>query len=127
MLGCATSARGDLTTAAITLGKAIALAESAALRAQGGAQLADVRYRAGDFPEAQRLAEEALAHAGDAGTRLAARNVLGKLRLAAEAWSEADQHFAADACEAARAGDLAAELRARLNRAIALLQWGRRD
>src|SRR5262249_2521439 len=54
-------------------------------------------------------------------------NVLGKLYLAAGAWTEAEQHFAADACEAACGGIKVAELRARLNHAIALLSSGRRD
>ena len=126
-LGCATSARGDLTTASIALGKALARAPDAASRAAAAAELADVRYLAGDFLGARSLAEEACALAGDAATRLTARNVLGKLHFVAAAWSEAEQHFAADACEAMRARDSTAELRARLNRAIALLQWGRRD
>jgi DNA-binding NtrC family response regulator/tetratricopeptide (TPR) repeat protein len=127
MLGRATCARGDLTTAGIALGKALALAPDTASRAAAAAQMADVRYLAGDFAEARRFADEALADAGDPATRLAARNVLGKLHFVAAAWSEAERHFAADACEAARACDLTCELRARINRAIALLQWGRRD
>jgi DNA-binding NtrC family response regulator/tetratricopeptide (TPR) repeat protein len=127
MLGCATAARGDLTMAGIALGKALALAPAGAPRAAASAQLADVRYLAGDFAGARLSADEALAEAGDVATRLAARNVLGKLHFVTAAWSEAEQHFAADAYEAARAGDLSSELRARLNRAIALLQWGRRD
>ncbi len=62
-----------------------------------------------------------------AATRLQARNVLGKILLAERAWQAADAHFAADACDAALEGDFTAELRARLNRSIALLSAGRVD
>jgi len=64
---------------------------------------------------------------GAAATHLHARNVLGKILLAERAWHEAELHFAADACEAALEGDVTAELRARLNRSIALLSGGRLD
>jgi sigma-54 specific flagellar transcriptional regulator A len=47
--------------------------------------------------------------------------------LARGAWIDAERHFATDACEAACQGDVTCELRARLNRAIALLSSGRRD
>ncbi len=126
-LGRATAARGDLTTAAIALGKAMASAPDAGDRARVGVEMAEVRYLAGDMPEARRLAELGLTGAADAVTRLAARNVLGKLHLAASSWDEAERHFAADACDAACAGDVRGELRARVNRAIALLSSARRD
>ncbi len=126
-LGRATSARGDLTTAAIALGKAMDRAPSAGQRARAQVEMAELRYIAGDLDEARRHAESALEAAGDLATRLLARNVLGKLYLAGSAWAEAEEHFAADACEAACGGDVVGELRARLNRAIALLSSGRRD
>src|SRR4029079_17690846 len=63
----------------------------------------------------------------DARTRLDARNVLGKVHLHNSAWGLAEEHFASDACEAALSGDLTSELRARLNRGIALLSSGRLD
>jgi DNA-binding NtrC family response regulator/tetratricopeptide (TPR) repeat protein len=127
VLGRATAARGDLTTAAIALGKAMAASAADAERARVVVEMAEVRYLAGDMAEARRLAEAGLAGAGDATTRLAARNVLGKLYLAASAWDDAERHFAEDACDAACAADVRGELRARVNRAIALLSSARRD
>src|SRR5690606_34126577 len=44
-LGRATTARGDLTTAAIVLGKAMAAAPDAASRARASVELAEVRYK----------------------------------------------------------------------------------
>ena len=126
-LGRATTARGDLTTAGILLQKALGCAPDAAPRARAAVELAEVRYKAGDPDGARRLAEEALAGAADLDTRLGARNVIGKLYLASSAWAEAEEHFAADAWDAASGGDPVAELRARLNRAIALLSMGRLD
>ncbi|MEJ7729493.1 MAG: sigma 54-interacting transcriptional regulator [Polyangiaceae bacterium] len=93
--------------------------------ARAEAELAEVRYTQGDFEGAERHASHALATAGDSETTLLSRNTLGKLHLAAARWAEAEQHFAADACEASCAGDGAAELRARVNRAIALLSCAR--
>ncbi|MCC6553819.1 MAG: sigma 54-interacting transcriptional regulator, partial [Polyangiaceae bacterium] len=126
-LGRATTARGDLTTAAIVLGKAMAAAPDAASRARASVELAEVRYKSGEQADAKRLAAEALAAAPDLAARLGARNVLGKLLLASGAWAEAEEHFAADAWEAACGGDRVGELRAQLNRAIALLSSGRLD
>jgi DNA-binding NtrC family response regulator/tetratricopeptide (TPR) repeat protein len=126
-LGRATTARGDLTTAAIALAKALERAPSRELGARAAAEMAELCYTAGRLDDARRHADDALARAGSLATRLSARNVLGKLLLATSSWSEAEQHFAADACDATCGGDLVAELRARLNRAIALLSSGRRD
>jgi DNA-binding NtrC family response regulator/tetratricopeptide (TPR) repeat protein len=126
-LGRATAARGDLTTAAIALQKAMERSPGVPARARVAVEMAEVRYLAGDMAEARRHAEAGLAEAGDVATRLGARNVLGKLHLAASAWDEAERHFAADACDAACAGDVSCELRARVNRAIALLSSSRRD
>jgi transcriptional regulator with GAF, ATPase, and Fis domain/Tfp pilus assembly protein PilF len=126
-LGRGAMARGDLTTAAFVLTKAIGLAPSPAARARVAVEMAEVRYMEGNLDEARRCAEEALAEAGDRATRLLARNVIGKHHLARARYTEAEQHFAADACEAACGGDLIGELRARLNRAIALMYSNRRD
>lgn len=125
--GRASYARGDTTTAALSLGRALSTAETEAERAQASALMAQVRYMAGAPDQAQRHAEEAIEHGADVATRLEGRNVIGKLLLAREQWSEAEQHFAADAYEATRAGDDESELRARLNRAIAVLYLGRRE
>jgi DNA-binding NtrC family response regulator/tetratricopeptide (TPR) repeat protein len=146
-LGRANVARGDLPTATCWLTKALARGTSAVERAQVEVELAEVRHMDGDIDGARRYAESALAAVSDvldhdgeprrgspnpsgeraAATRLHARNVLGKILLATSAWERAEAHFAADACEAALSGDLMAELRARLNRSIALLSSGRLD
>ena len=126
-LGRATGVRGDLTTAAIVLDKALAKATDAATRARASVEIAEVRYTMGEIDAARAHAESAFADAPDLTTRLTARNVLGKLLLARGAWIEAERHFATDACDAACQGDVTCELRARLNRAIALLSSGRRD
>jgi sigma-54 specific flagellar transcriptional regulator A len=90
----------------------------------------------GDIAGAERHARaafDAVSEGSEGGdpergsTRLHARNVLGKILLAGSAWQQAEQHFAGDACEAALLGDASAELRARLNRSIALLSSGRLD
>ena len=133
MLGRANVARGDLPTAGYWLGKALAGAASAEQRSRVEVELAEVRHMEGDIDGARRFATSALdAIVGAPGeaaasTRLHARNLLGKILLATSAWSEAEEHFAADACEAALSSDMMAELRARLNRSIALLSSGRLD
>ena len=55
----------------------------------------------GDREQARRYAEQAIANTTDDSTRLAGRNVLGKLLLAQEQWAEAEEHFASDAYDAA--------------------------
>ncbi|MGK4006060.1 sigma 54-interacting transcriptional regulator [Sorangium sp. So ce1036] len=125
--GRATSARGDLTTAAMVLSRALSLAGAPAERSRGAVEMAELCCKTGDLAAAREHAEAGLACAGELATRLLARNVLGKLLLSRQAWSEAERHFAADAWEAARGGELVSELRARLNRAIALLSSGRLD
>ena len=125
LLGRAMAARGDLTTALLALTRATELASDAGARARAAVEMAEVHCVAGQIGDARRLAEDALAHGADPGTRLKARSVLGKLLLEDARWPEAEAHFAADAWEAACAGDTLAELRARLNRAIALM-WGDR-
>ncbi len=125
MLGRAAAARGDLPTAAHAIGRAMERAGGAELRARAEVEMAEVRYLCGALDEARRHAESGLSAAFEPATRLQARNVLGKLHLANAAWTEAEEHFAADACEASLTGDVMGELRARLNRAIALLSSGR--
>ncbi|MFO0759140.1 MAG: sigma 54-interacting transcriptional regulator [Byssovorax sp.] len=126
MLGRAAAARGDLPTAAHAIGRAMERAPGAAQSARAQVEMAEVRYLSGALDEAKKHAEAGLALAAhDPATRLQARNVIGKLHLANAAFTEAEEHFAADACEAGLAGDLMGELRARLNRAIALLSSGR--
>ena len=118
-------AKGDVTTGEFALGLALERAPDAAHRARAAVEMAEVRLLAGDLPGAGRFAESGLADAGELGTKLQARNVIGKLLLADAAYDAAEIHFARDACEASLLGDLMSELRARLNRAIALLSSGR--
>ncbi len=125
--GRASTARGDVTTAALSLSRALSAAPTNADRARAAGLMATVCQTGGDPEQAARYAREAVELSADAATRLEGRNVLGKLVLAREAWAEAEQHFAADAYEGALAGEREAELRARLNRAIAVLYLGRRD
>ena len=77
---------------------------------------------------AEKLAREVV-ESGAAGTHRCsrARNLLGKLLLSRAEWDTAEEHFAADICRAAALGDSLAELRARVNRAIALLSRGSSD
>jgi DNA-binding NtrC family response regulator/tetratricopeptide (TPR) repeat protein len=125
--GRAMSARGDVTGATLALKKATARAATDAERARAEAVLAETRYLGGDHLEAERIATSAVTLAADQATRLAARNVLGKLLIAREGWTEAEAHFAADALDAAAERLPEAELRAHLNRAVSLLWAGRRE
>ena len=125
--GRSCAARGDLTTASLSLLRAIGIAVLPDERGRAAAELAEVRYNAGDGTEAERHALAAIDQSPEPATRLLARNVLGKLLLLREAWADANEHFAADAYEAAQHGLTEAELRARLNRGIALLSSGRRQ
>ncbi|UQA54961.1 sigma 54-interacting transcriptional regulator [Polyangium aurulentum] len=124
-LGKALGANGDVSGSTAVLERALGRAPDRAWGARAAAMLAETRYMAADLAAARRWAETALAQAGELATRLDARNVLGKLLLASAAWSEAEAHFAADAWEAACGGEPVAELRAQLNRAIALLSASR--
>jgi DNA-binding NtrC family response regulator/tetratricopeptide (TPR) repeat protein len=126
-LGRAALARGDLVTAEAALGRSRALADGAPARLEAMAELAEVRYSRGELAESEALARAVLAEGPVARSRLAARNLIGKVKLARAEWSAAEAHFAADAVEAALEGDVVSELRARVNRAIALLSAGSHD
>ena len=117
--------KGDITTGEFALTRAMERAPDAGAGARAAVEMAEVRLLAGDLAGARRFADAGLADAQDLGTKLQARNVIGKLLLADADYSAAEVHFARDACEASLMGDLVAELRARLNRAIALLSSGR--
>ena len=119
--------KGDITTGEFALTRAMERAADPGARARAAVEMAEVRLLAGDLAGARRFADAGLADAKDLGTKLQARNVIGKLLLADAAYDAAEIHFACDACEASLLGDLMAELRARLNRAIALLSSGRLD
>jgi DNA-binding NtrC family response regulator/tetratricopeptide (TPR) repeat protein len=121
LLGRAQLARGDLVASRVSLERALGDAALGAVRADILAHLAEVAYLAGDYDEAAQHALEAIEKAGDPSVRLHARNTQGKLLLAHSKWQEAEAHFASDEYDASRAGIEVAQLRARVNRAVALL------
>jgi transcriptional regulator with GAF, ATPase, and Fis domain len=127
VLGKASLARGDLVTADVTLQRALAAATEAFEQARALSDLAEVRYAQGRLDDAEASAQAALGLSTQNTTTLSARNSLGKLLLARGAWREAEAHFAEDAALAGCLGDTTAQLRARLNRAIAVLSDGRSD
>ncbi len=128
ILGRASMAMGDLVAARVALDHArdaaSGHAETAALVA---CDHAEVAYIAGDVAGARAGAQAAIAETRDPATRLRARNTLGKLLLAEAKWDEADAHFVEDGMLAAAIGDVTGELRARSNRALALMSKGRVD
>jgi transcriptional regulator with GAF, ATPase, and Fis domain/tetratricopeptide (TPR) repeat protein len=127
IVGRACLGRGDLVTADVTLQRALEAAVTPAERARTLAELAEVRYGQGRLDEAAALASESLGLCPRAPASLPARNTQGKLLLARGLWVEAEAHFADDASLAARSGNASAQLRARLNRAIAVMSEGRVD
>jgi transcriptional regulator with GAF, ATPase, and Fis domain len=128
LFGRAAIALGDLVAAKVALSRAAEHATDDVARAVVAAELAEVAYLVGDAATAEAEAARALQVEPQAvSTRLKARNTLGKLLLAQSRWDEADVHFAQDAWTAAAAGLRTEELRARLNRGIALLSKGFAD
>jgi transcriptional regulator with GAF, ATPase, and Fis domain/tetratricopeptide (TPR) repeat protein len=124
LLGQAASGLGDLITAKVALerGRTLAASErNADIAALIAVELSEVAYLAGDIELARREAGPALEVPA---TFLRARNTLGKILLAQSKWDDADRHFAEDAWKASSEGNVSAELRARLNRGIALLSKG---
>ena len=126
-LGRAVLARGDLVLADAALSRAHSLADDPTLLAEITVDRAEACYAAGDLVSAERLAQEVDPALVPARVALAARNLLGKLLLARAEWDAAEAHFALDACEAKIKNEPLAELRARVNRAIALLSRGSSD
>ena len=125
LFGQAAVAFGDLVAAKLALEVGARRAENdPSSTAAIAAELAEVAYLSGDLPAAEREASRALSTEATPVTKLKARNTLGKLLLANSSWDEADAHFAEDAWAAAAAGLRTEELRARLNRGIALLSKG---
>jgi DNA-binding NtrC family response regulator/tetratricopeptide (TPR) repeat protein len=123
---------GDLMAARICLTSAEAnlRPEDLELRARITAERAEIAYLRSELDDAASLAmqaAEAVQDAPNSSTLLAARSTLGKVLLARGEWERADEHFAEDALVAARTGETTGELRARLNRGIALLSRGRLD
>ncbi len=127
LMGRALMQLGDLVASGVSLERASRLAKDAELSARVSGELAELAFLRGALAAATELAERTIAGAVTTTTRLAGRNTLGKVLLAETKWDLADAHFAADALEAASSGEVTAELRARLNRAIALLSKGLLD
>jgi tetratricopeptide (TPR) repeat protein len=121
LLGRALVQLGDLVAGRICFDRAESFCNDDELHARIDVERAEAAYLASALDEAVALAERA---ARARSTTLAARAVLGKVRLARGDWDEADVHFAEDALAARLAGDSRAELRASSNRAIALLSKG---
>ncbi|MGO8996939.1 MAG: sigma 54-interacting transcriptional regulator [Polyangiaceae bacterium] len=128
--GRASAALGDMVAARVALDRAQRLAgagqsaEATELSALAVIELAEVAYMTGDVATARQHAQTGIALTSSGSTVLKGRNVLGKLLLAESKWDEADSHFAEDGMLAAEQKDGTAELRARLNRGIALLSKG---
>jgi transcriptional regulator with GAF, ATPase, and Fis domain len=131
LLGRASVAMGDLVAARVTLERGRVASTSSEMAALIAVELAEVSYLSGEFAEAANEAERALQitreDAAQSATTLRARNTLGKLLLARSRWGEADKHFTEDALYAMGHGQHTAELRARLNRGIALMSSGSLD
>jgi DNA-binding NtrC family response regulator/Tfp pilus assembly protein PilF len=129
LMGRALMQLGDLVAARVCLDKAEANTPEGdeELLARVAVERAEASYFGGELDQAAAHATRAVALAKTAATRLAARGTLGKILLARGAWEAADEHFAEDSLAASTAGETTAELRARLNRAIALLSKGRLD
>ncbi|HTQ42240.1 MAG TPA: sigma 54-interacting transcriptional regulator [Polyangiaceae bacterium] len=127
LFGRAAVGLGDLVAARVALERAAEHAIDDSARAVVAAELAEVAYLGGDLALAATQANRAVSLDRTPATRLKARNTLGKLLLAESKWDEADVHFAEDAWGAAAAGLRTEELRARLNRGIALLSKGFTD
>jgi DNA-binding NtrC family response regulator/tetratricopeptide (TPR) repeat protein len=124
LMGQALVQLGDPVAARVSLEKAHTWAADDEQRARVAVELAEVGYLAGEVDTAAEYAKQAIVLASSAATQLAARNTLGKMHLLRARWEEADRHFAEVALMASAAGENAAELRARLNRAIALMSNG---
>ena len=127
LMGRALMQLGDLVAARVSLQKAEAAADNDELRARVSSELAELSYVAGNLKLAAEHANRAITLAATASTRLGGRNTIGKINLLEARWDDADAHFAEDALTASAAGEATAELRARLNRGIALISKGLLD
>jgi transcriptional regulator with GAF, ATPase, and Fis domain len=126
LFGQAAVAMGDLVAAKVALERGRSRTTDPETLAVIAVELAEVAYQSGDLETSAAEATRALPALVPA-TRLRARNTLGKILLAESKWDEADRHFAEDGWLASSAGETTAELRARLNRGIALLSKGHAD
>ena len=124
LMGKALMQLGDLVAARVSLQKAQSVASDDELRARVSSELAELSYLAGDLKAATEHANRTIALAQTVSTRLNGRNTVGKMSLVEARWDDADAHFAEDVLTASAAGDQIGELRARLNRGIALMSKG---
>lgn len=124
--GRASASRGDVERAALALGRAVDLSGDDHQRAEATVALGELRLAGGDREAARDLAEDALDREPDETVRLAARNLLGKVIIAEGRWAEAESHFLRDEEMAAASDRRADVLRARVNRAIAVMSQQRR-
>jgi transcriptional regulator with GAF, ATPase, and Fis domain len=127
VMGLALSGKGDLVGARVALERAKKTDVARAFAGEISAELAEVAYAMGDLAEAEQKARAVVSSEAAPRTLLRARNLLGKLLLAAGSWDEAEAHFASDAQVAEGLGLVPEALRARLNRAIAVQSKGRVD
>lgn len=118
---------GDFVSARLLLERTRAVTTEAEQRAIIAVECGEIAYQLGEQTTALTEAENAIALTSSLSTRLAARSIVGKILLARGAWEVADKHFAEDALSARGAGDRQSELRARINRGIALLSRGLLD
>jgi len=126
LMGRALMGLGDLVGAKVALDAArVHASDSPRLKPEIAVELAELHYAKGAFEDA--LCETEQARDGDAKTALRGSNVVGKIRLAEGKWDDADHHFAADAMRANAAKLIREALRARINRAIAILSKGMLD
>lgn len=124
--GRAALGQGDLAgaSAAFEQAERFALRERDAYRAcVASTLLAEVELSQGHYQEAE-LRVQALLSNANATIQFSARNVAGKVLLARSEWQLAEKHFAADAADAALAGEHTEVLKARVNRSVALLALG---
>jgi DNA-binding NtrC family response regulator len=119
-------ARGNLRRARSALTDAIALATDEQARAEASVEMAELELVCGDRTGAHEHADRAITLSNELETQLAASNVIGKAHLADGQWNEAVDRFAHDEERALGNGHEVAALRARLNRAIAIMSQGRR-
>ena len=124
LFGRANVATGDLVAASVAFDRGSKQPGSAERRLEFEVEQAEVAYLRGALDEACERADCVIATTTSPAILLDAKNTLGKVLLARSRWDEADRHFEEDAWLASSKGLVTAELRARSNRAIALLSRG---
>ena len=121
LLGRALVGTGDLVGGRVAFERARAADGDRKHATAIAVELAEVAYAQGALELARREATKVVPGKALLRFVLRASNVLGKLLLSEAKWDEADAHFANDAMTAQSAGLVIEHLRARLNRAIAVL------